>query len=108
MTTTVTKIRDQIEQQRKILTDLEQQLTMAEQEDPILSLARELHSLTCTWNHSDGCGWYYEIKDKQDDWTASAHGRYLLRAQGLQLGCNKLGVSIEQALAIYRLVDDRA
>lgn len=23
-------------------------------------LAEALHDVQCTWNHADGCGWYYE------------------------------------------------
>jgi len=23
-------------------------------------LAEKIHNVTCTWNHTDGCGWFYE------------------------------------------------
>lgn len=27
---------------------------------PNYKLAELIHSKTCTWNHTDGCDWYYE------------------------------------------------
>src|SRR6478609_3883476 len=41
-------------------------------------LAIELHELLCHWNHTDGCGWYYE-----KDWVGYAHERYLEKARGV-------------------------
>lgn len=41
-------------------------------------LAIELHELLCHWNHTDGCGWFYE-----KDWTGYAHERYLVKARAV-------------------------
>ena len=47
-------------------------------------LAIIIHSQTCTQNHTDGCGWYYEIENKDlHDWNAHSHINYLKVAQSL-------------------------
>ena len=40
-------------------------------------LAIKLHDLTCKSNHTDGCGWYYEISKGSHNWTGHTHQRYL-------------------------------
>ncbi len=46
-------------------------------------LAVELHEALCTWNHTDGCGWHYEVKDGIADWSRYDHANYLKRAKAL-------------------------
>lgn len=46
-------------------------------------LAEELHEVLCRWNHTDGCGWHYEIKDGVADWSRYDHANYLKRAKAL-------------------------
>jgi len=41
----------------------------------VQKLAEDLHDTMCTWNHIDGCGWWYE------DWSGSTHAKYLERAE---------------------------
>lgn len=43
-------------------------------------LAIELHNKLCRGNHTDGCSFYYEIKDLDDNWEGSAHKKYLKKA----------------------------
>ena len=31
-----------------------------ERQKPIRTIAIKAHDLFCAWNHTDGCGWYYE------------------------------------------------
>lgn len=47
---------------------------------PHKDLACKLHSTMCRANHTDGCGWYYEMKNDLHDWTGHAHKRYLDRS----------------------------
>ena len=48
---------------------------------PEKRLAEALHSLQCNWNHTDGCGWFYET-DWKDVWAQnSSHARYLEKAR---------------------------
>ena len=50
---------------------------------PVHLLAIEMHGLLCrATNHSEGCGWYYEIDSKEvHDWTRYAHETALKQAQ---------------------------
>lgn len=40
-------------------------------------LAELIHSKQCRWNHTDGCGWYYEswdnIKYSRQEWVDKAN-----------------------------------
>jgi hypothetical protein len=46
-------------------------------EHPDMELAELLHNITCSANHTDGCGWLYESWEK----PGSARLRYQERAQ---------------------------
>lgn len=45
-----------------------------------LRLAIMLHENTCTHNHTDGCDWFYEIRNNVHDWFRHEHDRYLVQA----------------------------
>ena len=40
---------------------------------PLTDLACKLHSVLCTYDHTDGCGWYYEILKGVHNWQGNAH-----------------------------------
>jgi len=101
---TVSKIEEQISSHEQELARLKQELEAAKLESPDHQLAKELHDMLCTWNHTDGCGWYYEFRDKQDDWSGHAHGQYLTRARKLIHKCEQEGTTVENALAMYKLI----
>lgn len=42
-----------------------------------------LHDKLCHSNHTDQCGWYYEIDGIKHDWTGYAHKTYLEKANKL-------------------------
>ena len=42
-------------------------------------LATFLHEKLCTWNHTDGCGWFYD----RGDWSESSRQDYLQKAKKL-------------------------
>lgn len=46
-------------------------------------LAMKLHHKFCHDNHTDMCGWFYEIKNGEDVWTDSEHSRWLKKANEL-------------------------
>lgn len=48
-------------------------------------LAEALHELLCTWNHTDGCSWYYEVSSTYPTptWRSWTHGEYLKRAKNV-------------------------
>jgi len=63
---------------------------------PAQKLAEELHKELCGWNHTDGCGWYYE--NSWDEWT---HEKYLKKAEELL----ELGVDIRTIFKIIKIVN---
>jgi hypothetical protein len=69
----LTRLEEKIKKEEDILAAL----------DPIERLAVELHDAKCTWNHTDGCGWFYEIRDGKHEWAGSSHGAYLKAARKL-------------------------
>lgn len=46
-------------------------------------LAEDLHSQQCNWNHTDGCGWFYEFDNGNPKWNGHAHARYLEKARNV-------------------------
>lgn len=99
---TIYGIESKIKEHKQELADLEAQLVKAKLESPDHQLAKELHNMLCKWNHTDGCGWFYEFKNKEDDWTGHAHGAYLKKAQMLIHKCEQNGIPVESALEIYK------
>jgi hypothetical protein len=101
---TIFGIEEKIKQHKADVAKLEQELEKAKLESPEHQLAKELHGMLCRWNHTDGCGWFYEFKNKEDDWLGSAHGTYLKKAQMLIHKCEAEGLKVEQALSIYKMI----
>lgn len=58
----------------------------AERLEPLKELAILAHDVLCSWNHTDGCGWGYEVDGKDHNWSAHAHYRYLERVDELVNG----------------------
>ena len=42
-----------------------------------------LHKNLCHCNHTDQCGWFYELNGIEHDWTKWAHKDYLKKADRL-------------------------
>jgi hypothetical protein len=103
-TETIASIEAEIALQKELLASLERKLEKAKKESPNCQLAKELHGMLCTVNHTDGCSWFYEVKDGEDDWTGYSHGMYLKKAQKLIHECKQKGVTVEQALELHKLL----
>ena len=101
---TVFEIEEEIKKRKKETAELEKQLEIARLESPEQQLAKTLHNMFCTWNHTDGCGWFYEMKNKQDDWSGHAHSEYLGRAMRLTHACKEEGVEVSRALEMFKMV----
>lgn len=80
----VDKLQLQVETLSLALSEAKTALAAAQDEmngmTPEQRIAIRLHDTTCRWNHTDGCGWFYEFKDKQHDWSGSSHKSYLEKA----------------------------
>lgn len=49
---------------------------------PEQTLAIALHSVNCRSNHTDVCGWEYEIKNRTEhQWDNWTHAKYLKQAE---------------------------
>jgi hypothetical protein len=101
---TLFAIEEQIKKHEQGLKDLQAQLVEAKLESPDHQLAKELHGMLCNQNHTDGCGWYYEVHSKIDDWTGSNHTEYLKKAQKMICHCDKEGMDITATLAAFKLI----
>jgi hypothetical protein len=96
----IKKLQDQI----KELRAEEQYLTAMAPEQ---HLAIQLHSMLCHWNHTDGCGWEYEIgRGKVHDWNGSSHAPYLIKAKKITAYCNKQGILPANVIDILGLTKE--
>lgn len=101
---TIFGIEEKIKQHKADVVKLEKELEKAKLESPDHQLAKELHGMLCQWNHTDGCGWYYEFKNKEDDWTGRAHGEYLKKAQKLICQCKENDIRVESAIEMFKTI----
>lgn len=121
------EIKNLEEQKAKILRQLREteeglEKAKAIQQDLELEelkpLAEQAHDLLCGWNHTDGCGWHYEIdRDKTGpvhNWRSHSHASWLERVKkwlepkryGITLTKEKLGEILAHAAAGKRLHSD--
>lgn len=65
-------------------------------------LAEKLHEKFCTWNHTDGCGWFYD----RGDWTEHSRQSYLKQASSIIGTARNLAdgeVSVEILMNFFNL-----
>lgn len=101
---TVSDLKREIDRHKREVEELERKLEVLSQESKETSVARELHSMLCTHNHTDGCSWFYETKQGMDDWTGYAHGEYLGKATQLVRWCDDHGVSTTAVQNLLKLI----
>ncbi|MCA1800319.1 MAG: hypothetical protein LC687_03435 [Actinobacteria bacterium] len=94
--TTVTDIDKRKQELNAEIEKLEQQREALLALTPDKLMADEMHSLFCTWNHTDGCDWYY------GSWgnPTHAHNKWLSKAQE----AIAKGYTVEQMSEIRQLV----
>lgn len=84
--------------------ELNTQLEELAAASPEYQLAIHLHDSTCKWNHTDGCSWYYEFKDKKHVWTGHAHSHALKQAQHLIAEATSIGVDVDTVLKMSTIL----
>lgn len=57
--------------------------------ETIKPLVVRAHGILCSWNHTDGCSWGYEMTGDQHNWRGWAHARWLRHWEELMLGTNE-------------------
>lgn len=77
----INSLKNEIEEKKRELANLEENQRFLEKSGPEYVLAVRLHSKLCRWNHTDGCGWFYAVKDGKHDWSDSSHRNYLEKAR---------------------------
>lgn len=101
---TLTEVEREIEKKRRDLANLESvrknMLEDVQSASDAGQLAIELHKKFCNYNHTDGCGWHYEIHNGVHDWSRPDHVRWYRTATML---LNK-GYSRQLVLDIVNII----
>lgn len=82
---TIQARKAQLEEARKELTA----------NSPAKNLAILLHDKLCRWNHTDGCGWHYDVNKGIHNWNGHDHKEYLLKAELVLAGLDREPVTTE-------------
>lgn len=98
-----TKLADLTSQIEELKEQKRHFLSMSDVE----KLAVELHSLLCTWNHEDGCSWYYEIRHGMHQWDDCSHHSYMKKAQALMEYARKVDMNIENILKVCEIMQGK-
>lgn len=101
---TLEKVEAEISRRLEEIEELQVSLELLKTEPGDYALARKLHSEQCTWNHTDGCGWFYEISNGIHDWSGYQHGVYLGRARRLFSECAKDGITPDTVFKYIKLL----
>ena len=111
MAQTIHEVDTETKKMQTQITDLQSQINALEEQKkelanmhPHAQLAIELHERFCTWNHTDGCCWHYEITKGKHNWNSIAHLRYLKKAEKLAAYAEKHDVDPYILFAMHDLV----
>jgi hypothetical protein len=92
----------------KLIKEEKEELAKAQAEidnnDPLKQLAIQLHTTLCTWNHTDGCGWYYEVSNERHDWNGHSHKDWLKKAREVSTKLDEVGITQKQAFEVIRIL----
>jgi hypothetical protein len=104
----ISKLNEEIDAAEQKLNELKGQRQQVESMDPACYLATVLHERLCTWNHTDGCSWYYAVsKDGKHDWSEYAHSEYLARAKRALQVCEDHNIQVDAALKLFSAMTNR-
>lgn len=98
------KLEAEIAEKQQKLEELKEQHRLEALQAPEFKLAILLHDMTCKWNHTDGCSWYYEMvkhsKGEEHNWTGWAHDQFLRKARLIIKTPSLQGIELEQLIKI--------
>jgi hypothetical protein len=98
----IAALEDQLENLRrqKMIEDREQARLTPEQK-----LAIQLHAAICHQNHTDGCGWHYEVKNGVHEWAnGGAHVGWLTHARKISGFCASKHVQLDVAIDLFQFM----
>ena len=72
--------------------------------DPLKQLAIRLHGILCKHNHTDGCSWYYEVKNERHNWIGHEHQSWLKKAREVSTKLEEVGITEEQAFEVIKIL----
>jgi len=98
----IKKEREEINKRLQELNVIEKEINI-----PLQKLAIELHSIHCRWNHTDGCGWFYEICDGSHTWTSASHLGYYKDAEKLAKTFEENNINLEGATNVLRIMNGK-
>lgn len=75
--TELARLEAELRRRKELLKTAKRELDTS---TPTHHLAIAMHHRLCRWNHTDGCGWHYEIRDGIHDWSGHDHARWLRNA----------------------------
>lgn len=110
----IKQLEDNAQKTLRSLRDQREALENAERDsrlESIKPLVIRAHDLLCCWNHTDGCGWGYEVirETGKHNWQGWAHARWLRHFEELLLGKNSKNsqpLSVEQLTKILDVVEE--
>lgn len=97
--TPLDRAREALKDADKLVKRLEKEEKKLLQQSPEAQLAIALHGALCHHNHTDGCGWYYAIKDGLPTWEEYSQQEYLKRAHNL---LNKTGLPVQKLIVVVQ------
>lgn len=73
------KLQDLVDEQKELEKEIadEESETIKKRQMEYRPLAIKAHDLFCTYNHTDGCSWEYEIIGGEHMWSSDSHVRWL-------------------------------
>ena len=101
----ITALEDQLVnlRRRKMIEDQAQRELTDSQK-----LAIVMHDALCTHNHTDGCGWHYEIKDGViTTWGPnSTHGHWHEKARRMTGFCCQNKLEVGTAIGLFKFLKE--
>ncbi len=83
--------------------------------NPAHRLAITLHSTLCHHNHTDGCGWEYEMlprtqgtvgPNNNHNWNSHTHNHYLQKAYMVRSFCDNHNIDLTKIIDLAKLLKE--
>ena len=96
---------EEIAGKQRELKKIEDELIKLEALKPHERIAVGLHDILCRHNHTDGCGWYYEVKDGVHEWNKTTHKDWLKKGVRVDDFINDNDITEDQLFDLVNLTN---